>query len=128
MRILLDTHAFLWWITGDQRLSQRSSECISDGSNELFFSVASGWEIAIKAGLGRIDIPDPLDRFVSEHLFRNHMDVLAIQLSHALHVITLPQFHRDPFDRMLISQAQIERLPILSSDKLLAAYDVEVIW
>jgi len=128
MRILLDTHAFLWWITGDQRLSQRSIECISDGSNELFFSVASGWEIAIKAGLGRIDIPDPLDRFVSEHLFRNHMDVLAIQLSHALHVITLPQFHRDPFDRMLISQAQIERLPILSSDKLLAAYDVEVIW
>ena len=128
MRILLDTHAFLWWITGDQRLSERSIECISDGSNELFFSVASGWEIAIKAGLGRIDIPDPLDRFVSEHLFRNHMDVLAIQLSHALHVITLPQFHRDPFDRMLISQAQIERLPILSSDKLLAAYDVEVIW
>ena len=128
MRILLDTHAFLWWITGDQRLSQRSIECISDGSNELFFSVASGWEIAIKAGLGRIDIPDPLERFVSEHLFRNHMDVLAIQLSHALHVITLPQFHRDPFDRMLISQAQIERLPILSSDKLLAAYDVEVIW
>ena len=128
MRILLDTHAFLWWITGDQRLSQRSIECISDGSNELFFSVASGWEIAIKAGLGRIDIPDPLDRFVSEHLFRNHMDVLAIQLSHALHVITLPHFHRDPFDRMLISQAQIERLPILSSDKLLAAYDVEVIW
>ena len=128
MRILLDTHAFLWWITGDQRLSQRSIECISDGSNELFFSVASGWEIAIKAGLGRIDIPDPLDRFVSEHLFRNHMDVLAIQLSHALHVVTLPQFHRDPFDRMLISQAQIERLPILSSDKLLAAYDVEVIW
>ena len=128
MRILLDTHAFLWWITGDQRLSQRSIECISDGSNELFFSVASGWEIAIKAGLGRIDIPDPLDRFVSEHLFRNHMDVLAIQLSHALHVITLPQFHRDPFDRMLISQAQIERLPILSSDKLLATYDVEVIW
>ena len=128
MRILLDTHAFLWWITGDQRLSQRSIECISDGSNELFFSVASGWEIAIKAGLGRIDIPDPLDRFVSEHLFRNHMDVLAIQLSHALPVVTLPQFHRDPFDRMLISQAQIERLPILSSDKLLAAYDVEVIW
>ena len=128
MRILLDTHAFLWWITGDQRLSQRSIECISDGSNELFFSVASGWEIAIKAGLGRIDIPDPLDRFVSEHLFRNHMDVLAIQLSHALHVITLPQLHRDPFDRMLISQAQIEKLPILSSDKLLAAYDVEVIW
>ena len=128
MRILLDTHAFLWWITGDQRLSQRSIECISDGSNELFFSVASGWEIAIKAGLGRIDIPDPLDRFVSEHLFRNHMDVLAIQLSHALHVVTLPKFHRDPFDRMLISQAQIEKLPILSSDKLLAAYDVEVIW
>ena len=128
MRILLDTHTFLWWITSDQRLSQRSIELISDGSNELLFSTASGWEIAIKAGLGRLDMPDPLDRFVTEHLFRNHISVLSVQLSHALHVYTLPQLHRDPFDRLLVAQAQVERLPLLSSDKRLAEYDVDVLW
>ena len=128
MRILLDTHAFLWWIADDQRLSQRSIDLISDGNNELLFSAASGWEIAIKAGLGRLDVPDPLDRFVSEQLFRNHIGVLPVQLSHALHVHTLPQLHRDPFDRILIAQAQVESLPILSSDKWFAGYDVEVLW
>jgi PIN domain nuclease of toxin-antitoxin system len=128
MRILLDTHVFLWWITDDRRLSQQSIELISDGNNELLFSAASGWEIAIKAGLGRLDIPDPLDRFVSEHLFRNSIGALPIHLSHALHVVTLPQFHRDPFDRILIAQAQVEGLLILSSDKQIAAYDIEVLW
>lgn len=128
MRILLDTCTFLWWITDDHRLSQRSIELISDGNNELLFSAASGWEIAIKAGLGRLDVPDPLDRFVSEHLFRNHISVLPVQLSHALHVYTLPQLHRDPFDRLLVAQAQVERLPLLSSDRRLAEYDVDVLW
>ncbi len=128
MRILLDTHTFLWWITADDRLSPRSIELISDGNNELLFSTASGWEIAIKAGLGRLDIPDPLDRFVSEHLFRNHIGVLPVQLSHALHVYALPQLHRDPFDRLLVAQAQLEKLPILSSDRRIAKYEVEVLW
>jgi len=128
MRILLDTHTFLWWITADDRLSQRSIELISNGNNELLFSTASGWEIAIKAGLGRLDIPDLLDRFVSEHLFRNHIGVLPVQLSHALHVYALPQLHRDPFDRLLVAQAQLEKLPILSSDRRIAKYEVEVLW
>jgi len=128
MRILLDTHTFLWWITADHRLSQRSIELISDGNNELLFSAASGWEIAVKAGLGRLDVPDPLDRFVSEHLLLNHIGVLPIQLSHALHVVALPQLHRDPFDRMLIAQAQVERVPLLSSDRRLADYGIDVLW
>ena len=128
MRILLDTCTFLWWITADHRLSQRSIELISDGNNELLFSAASGWEIAVKAGLGRLDVPDPLDRFVSEHLFRNHIGVLPVQLSHSLHVHSLPHHHRDPFDRMLVAQAQLEKLPILSSDRRIANYEVEVLW
>ena len=128
MRILLDTHAFLWWITADHRLSQHSIELISDGNNELLFSAASGWEIAIKAGLGRLDVPDPLDRFISEHLSLNHIGVLPVQLSHALQVVALPQLHRDPFDCLLVAQAQVERLPLLSSDKRLADYDVDVYW
>ena len=128
MRILLDTHTFLWWITADHRLSQRSIELISDGNNELLFSAASGWEIAIKVGLGRLDVPDPLDRFISEQLFRNHIGVLPVQLSHALQVVALPQFHRDPFDRLLVAQAQVEELSLLSSDKRLAEYVVDVLW
>ncbi len=128
MRILLDTHTFLWWITDDHRLSQRGSELISDGNNELLFSAASGWEIAIKAGLGRLDVPDLLDHFISEHLFLNHIGVLPIQLSHALRVVALPQLHRDPFDRLLVAQAQVEGLSLLSSDKRLADYDVDVHW
>ena len=128
MRILLDTHTFLWWITDDQRLSSHSIELISDGNNELLFSAASGWEIAIKAGLGRLNISEPLDRFVSEQLSRNHIAVLPVQLSHALHVFTLPQAHRDPFDRLLVAQAQVEGLSLLSSDKKLSDYDVDVLW
>jgi len=128
MRILLDTHAFLWWITDDQRMSPRATEVIADGRNDLLFSAASGWEIAIKAGLGRIKLPSPMDRFLIEQLRKNRMEMLPIQMAHALHVHTLPRRHRDPFDRMLVSQAQLEKLPILSGDREIARYDVEVLW
>ena len=128
MKVLLDTHAFLWWITEDQRLSERAREVISDGGNELFFSVASGWEIAIKAGLGRIEIPKPIARFLMDQLRLNRIEVLAIQLSHALCIYELPLHHRDPFDRMLVCQAQVEKMPILTSDAAFAGYDLEVVW
>ena len=128
MRILLDTHAFLWWITDDHQLSHRSIELMSDGSNELLFSAVSGWEIAIKASLGRLDVPHFLDRFIAEHLSRNQIGVLPIQLSHALRVVALPPLHCDPFDRLLVAQAQIEGLSLLSPDKTLAQYDVDVVW
>ena len=128
MKVLLDTHAFLWWITEDQRLSERAREVISDGGNELFFSVASGWEIAIKAGLGRIEIPKPIARFLMDQLRLNRIEVLAIQLSHALCIYELPLHHRDPFDRMLVCQARVEKMPILTSDAAFAGYDLEVVW
>ena len=101
---------------------------MSDGSNELLFSAVSGWEIAIKASLGRLDGPHSLDRFIAKHLSRNQIGVLPIQLSHALRVAALPPLHRDPFDRLLVAQAQIEGLSLLSSDKTLAQYDVDVVW
>jgi PIN domain nuclease of toxin-antitoxin system len=128
MRILLDTHVFLWWIVDDPRLSPRCVELMVDGGNELLLSAASGWEIAIKAGLGRLKTPEPLERFLIEQLFHNRVEALSVQLSHALHVHTLPSLHRDPFDRLLIAQAQVERLPILSADQQIAQYAVEVIW
>ncbi len=128
MRALLDTHAFLWWITDDSRLSAHAREIIGDGSHTLFFSAASGWEIAIKAQLGRLKLPDKADAFVMEQLSANAFNSLPIQLSHALHIFNLPHHHRDPFDRMLIAQSQLEGLPILTADPLIAQYQVEVIW
>ena len=128
MKVLLDTHTFLWWITDHPQLSPRVREIIGDGNNELFVSAASGWEIAIKAKLGRLQLPDEPQRFILEQLSLNAIQSLPIQMSHALHVFTLPDHHRDPFDRILISQAQLEGLPILTADPQIALYPVEIIW
>lgn len=128
MKVLLDTHTFLWWITDSPRLSALAREVIRDSNNELFFSAASGWEIAIKAQLGRLQLPDNLEQFIVDQLSLNTILALPIQLRHALHVYTLPQHHRDPFDRMLVAQSQIENLPILTADSQIAQYDVETVW
>lgn len=127
MRVLLDTHAFLWWITDSPRLSGYAREVIS-GSNELLFSAASGWEIAIKARLGKLQVPEDLGKFITGQLSRNEMVVLPVYLGHALHVHTLPGHHRDPFDRLLVSQASLEGLPVLSADPQISRYPVEVLW
>ncbi len=128
MKALLDTHAFLWWISDDPRLSEKAREIIADGRNELFFSAASGWEISIKAGLGRLEVPEDLQRFISYQLSRNAIQVLPIYLSHALHTGSLPVHHRDPFDRILVSQAILEQIPLLSADPQLSHSPVEVVW
>ncbi|MCJ7626408.1 MAG: type II toxin-antitoxin system VapC family toxin [Anaerolineaceae bacterium] len=128
MRVLLDTHAFLWWIMDDPQLSDRSREIISDGRNEILFSAASGWEIAIKARIGRLILPNPPDKFISEQIVENAFTPLAVQLSHALHVFHLPEHHKDPFDRLLISQCQLEGIPILTTDLFIPEYAVDVIW
>ena len=128
MKALLDTHTFLWWITDNPKLSPRVREIISDGRNELFLSAASGWEIAIKAKLGRIYIPGKPQSFISEQMVINAVQGLPIQMSHALQVYLLPPYHRDPFDRMLVAQAQLEGLPILTNDIQISRYSVETIW
>ncbi|MGB4690751.1 MAG: type II toxin-antitoxin system VapC family toxin [Atribacterales bacterium] len=128
MKALLDTHVFLWWITDDQRLSSRVREIIADGTNEILFSAASGWEIAIKTRLGRLQLPDDPEIFIPEQLELNAIEVLPVQIGHALHVYQLPSHHRDPFDHLLIAQAQLEKLPILTADPQISRYPVEVIW
>lgn len=128
MKALLDTHTFLWWITDDPKLSSHVRGIISDGDNELFLSAASGWEIAIKAKLGRIKLPDKPELFISEQLVHNAIQSLPIQMGHALHVYTLPNHHRDPFDRMIIAQAQLEDLLILTADSRISQYLVQAIW
>jgi PIN domain nuclease of toxin-antitoxin system len=128
MKVLLDTHVFLWWIMGDPRLPANVFDFISDGNNELFFSAASCWEIAIKAQLGRVEITNELEDFIPDQMVKNAVQGLAIYLSHALHVYNLPNHHRDPFDRMLVAQAQIEKIPIVTSDPFITKYDVPVLW
>jgi len=128
MKALLDTHVFLWWITDDQRLSSRVREIIADGTNEILFSAASGWEIAIKTRLGRLQLPNDPEIFIPEQLELNAIEVLPVQIGHALHVYQLPSHHRDPFDHLLIAQARLEKLPILTADPQISRYPVEVIW
>ena len=128
MRVLLDTHAFLWWIGDDPRLSERAREVFSDGDNDLVFSAASGWEIAIKARLGWLQVPGDLNTYLLRQLTENYTSVLPVHLSHALRVHALPDHHRDPFDRLLVAQAIVEEIPLLSADPRIARYPVEVVW
>jgi len=128
MRVLLDTHTFLWWTTGDPRLSPRAHKIISNGGNEIFLSAASGWEIAIKAKLGRLRLPDDIERFFSNQMAINAIEGLPVRMSHALHVYALPDYHQDPFDRLLIAQAQIEKLSLLTADSQISRYSVNIIW
>lgn len=128
MKVLLDTHVFLWWIADDPQLSSRARQIMEAADTEPFLSAASGWEIAIKSRLGKLKLPADLQGFVAEQLRVNAIQVLPIQMAHALHVFTLPDHHRDPFDRMLVAQSQLERLPILTSDPQIAQYSVATIW
>jgi len=128
MKALLDTHTFLWWIVNDPQLSPRARQIMEDADTELFLSAVSGWEIAIKSHLGKLKLPADLQGFVAEQLRINGIEVLPLQMAHALHVFTLPDHHRDPFDRMLVAQGQLEELPILTGDPQIAQYAVTVIW
>ncbi|WP_018086044.1 type II toxin-antitoxin system VapC family toxin [Desulfurispora thermophila] len=128
MRFLLDTHVFLWWITDDPQLSSRAREIIGQGENQIFFSAASAWEIAIKSGLGKLILPASPTVFISEQMALNHFDPLPVTISHALGVYALPDHHRDPFDRLLVTQARMENMPIITADPLIARYEVEIAW
>ncbi len=128
MKALLDTHAFLWWISDDCRLSDRAREFIGDGRNELFFSAASGWEISIKAGLGRLEVPGDLQRFIADQLSRNAIKVLPIYLSHTLHTRVLPDHHRDPFDRILAAQSLVDRAPLATADDTILTHLPTAVW
>jgi PIN domain nuclease of toxin-antitoxin system len=128
MQVLLDTHSFLWWIEDSPNLSEKARRIIEDGNNQILVSAASAWEIATKSRLGKLRLPANPEAFVSDHLQANAFQPLPITVSHALHTASLPLLHRDPFDRMIIAQGQLERVPILTSDVLIHQYDVTSIW
>ena len=127
MRILVDTHIFLWAITDDPRLSNAHRDLYADESSDLHFSIASVWEMMIKSGLGKLALPAPAAPWVFKQLDKNRLTPLSIRPEHLAELETLPPLHRDPFDRMLIAQAKAEKMPILSGDPGLRRYDVTIL-
>ena len=128
MRLLLDTHAFLWFFIGNTSLSATARALIEDESNEKFFSVASLWEIAIKVSIGKLTLSAPFDDIFPDQIANNGIDLLGITSAHVSAITTLPFHHRDPFDRLLIAQALIEQMQIVSADAALDAYSITRIW
>lgn len=125
MRFLLDTRAFLWFVQEDPRLSAKARGFIEDDDNERLLSPASYWEIAIKVGIGKLNLATPLATFLADAIRANRVLILP---EHAVAVSQLPHHHRDPFGRMLVAQALVEDLPILSADPALDAYNVPRLW
>ena len=128
MKVLLDTHALLWLLAGDKRLSKTSRKVFLNIENRLYFSIASLWEICIKKSLGKISLKNKWLDTIQEEMKSNSIQWLPVEVSHCVKVIDLPFYHRDPFDRILIAQAMTEDMAILSSDSRLSAYDIKCIW
>jgi PIN domain nuclease of toxin-antitoxin system len=128
MRLLLDTHAFLWWVNDAPELSAPARLSIGDANNDCFLSLASCWEMAINSSLGKLRLARPIERFVSEQLAANGFTLLNIELRHTAKIEKLPFHHRDPFDRLLIAQAISEKLTIVSADSVFSRYGVKPLW
>ncbi len=128
MRLLLDTHAFLWYILGGLRLSAQACSLLQNPANELFLSIASAWEVGIKVSTSKLTLSEPLEAYFREQMFINSISLLPITLEHAALVSTLPFHHRDPFDRMLVAQSLVEGIPLVSADPALDAYGVIRLW
>ena len=128
MKVLLDTHTFLWWVLDDSKLSKKARDVLKNSEHEIFLSVVSAWEIAIKFRLKKMSLSKKPEDFVLEHMNLNAMVPLSIQMKHALRVSELPDHHEDPFDRLLIAQSNIENMPLVTCDKIIKKYDVTVIW
>jgi PIN domain nuclease of toxin-antitoxin system len=128
MRALLDTSAFLWFISGSDRLSENARNHITDFDNDLVLSIASLWEIAIKTSLGKLELSSPFDQFISSQLEKNAIGILPIELHHLSATTNLEFHHRDPFDRLIIAQSITEHMPVITSDVVFSKYPVEIIW
>ena len=128
MKILIDTGCWLWSLAAPERLNKRARDLLSDPAHTLYLSAASSWEIAIKAALGKLHLPEPPAKYIPGRMAALDVMGLPVEHVHALRVFDLPAHHRDPFDRILIAQAQTESLTVLTADRAFRAYDVEVFW
>ncbi|HXV80504.1 MAG TPA: type II toxin-antitoxin system VapC family toxin [Candidatus Binatia bacterium] len=128
MKLLLDTATFLWTIADAPELSGRARELVVDPENDVYLSAVSGWEIAVKHALGRLDLPDAPDRFIPEQRKQQGIEELPLDEEAALHLTRLPMLHKDPFDRMLVCQAITQGLLLLTPDELISQYPVRTAW
>lgn len=128
MTLLLDTHSFLWFCQGDANLSATAKTLIEDPNNRKLLSVASCWEIAIKAGLNKLTLGEPSSTYIPAALSRTGFELLPITLEHTTNVESLPPHHKDPFDRLLIAQATVEGIPLVSADVVLDKYAITRLW
>jgi len=127
-RLLLDTHALLWWLAEPERLSAKAHAAIQDSSNQVLVSAASAWELATKVRLGKLEIASQLLAELPEVLTSQGFDLLPIQFSHGLRAGGYQQLHRDPFDRLLAAQAELEHLTLVSLDSALQAFPCQLLW
>ena len=128
MRLLLDTHTFLWFVLNDSSLGITPRNLINDPQNDILLSPASPWEIAIKISIGKYRLPGPFTDFMDRQITENDLYILPITVAHAAVVAALPFHHKDPFDRLVIAQAIVEAVPILSADVIFDSYPVTRIW
>ena len=124
MRLLLDAHSFLWWVTASERLTETARNAITDSHNDVVIGIGALWEIGIKRTLGKVHFPFDFE----EVLGAENFGILPIAFTHLSVLDRLPLHHRDPFDRLLISQSLAERIPIVTGDREFAAYGVGIIW
>jgi PIN domain nuclease of toxin-antitoxin system len=128
MRLLLDTHVFLWWVDDATELSRRARRVIAAPENECFLSLGSCWELAIKLSLGKLKLRQPIAQFIPEQMAANHFVLLELAFAHVARVAALPFHHRDPFDRLLVAQALEEDLAVVTADAVFAKYGVKRFW
>lgn len=128
MKILLDTHVFLWFISGDSKLVPAAQALIEDPTSERFISTAAIWEITIKSSLGKLTVPTPPSTLIKDHIWSNAIDILAIQPNHLDILQTLPYHHKDPFDRLMIAQAIADNLNVITADGAFSDYSVSTSW
>ena len=128
LQVLLDTHAFLWWVSDEQPLPRKAARVVSDEGNSIFVSHATVWEMAIKAALGKLTLPEAAGSFVQKQCKLNRFQPLPISLDAIAMVEILPHHHNDPFDRLLVAQSLEKQIPIVSADAILGKYRVSRIW
>ncbi|MDP9177935.1 MAG: type II toxin-antitoxin system VapC family toxin [Gemmatimonadota bacterium] len=128
MRLLLDTHIWLWMIAERERFDAETTAVLENSANELLLSAASSWEIAIKHSLGKLTLPTPPARYVPQQIAKTGVTPLLIEHSHALRVADLPAHHTDPFDRLLVAQAELEGVTLLTADRQFEPYGIPIEW
>jgi len=127
VNILLDTHALLWFVGGDSRLSGKARRAIENSAHQSFISMASCWEMAVKISLKKLDLGETLETFIDQRLDEG-FQILPVEINHITPLVTLPFHHRDPFDRILICQAVMEKMPICTSDPNFSSYSASLLW